>query len=292
MNDEKKPDPKGEFRRGQKVSREAQGDLLAEAVTGLFSSQSELVLSDGSALDPEKAERPEPELEAEAPSASGKDGDPEVGKKTGPIPDSLWEQKMAWAKERVRDGRLEEAEELYRELVEEDPTNIRALNNLGVLLDEKGDPEGAVAHLRAARRIDPKNLEVLGNLGAALGALGKYGEAEHELRAAVKTDPANLEIRANLGILLFRRGLYDQAVDELRVVCASRADDGLPHFYMGEALNRLGRVDEAIEALTRVTELLPRNSKAYYTLGVLFDKKNLPDQASTMYRKAREFSDS
>jgi Flp pilus assembly protein TadD len=199
---------------------------------------------------------------------------------------------MAWAKEQAAEGRLGDARGLYRELVEEDPTNVRALNNLGILLDEMGDPEGAVAQLRAAKRIDPHNQEVLGNLSAALGAMGRYADAEEELRLALRLDPSNLEIRANLGLLLFRRGLYEQAAVELAVVCAGRPDDGLPLFYRGEALNRLGRVEEAIKALERVTELIPGNPRAYYTLGVLFDKKNAPDRAAAMYRKARELSDS
>jgi Flp pilus assembly protein TadD len=254
-------------RRSQKVDRAEQGDLLADAVTGLFSQQASLEIPEG------------PEKEAVGETAPV----PEAG----PMPDSLWEQKIAWAKERAREGRLEEAEELYRELVEEDPTSVRALNNLGVLLDEMGDHEGAVVQLRAARRIDPQNQEILGNLGAALGAMGRYAEAEEALRVAFRLDPTSLEIRTNRGILLFRRGLYEEATAELEVVCAARPDDGLPLFYKGEALNRLGKVEEAIEALERVIELIPGSPRAYYTLGVLFDKKALPERAAVMYRKAR-----
>jgi Flp pilus assembly protein TadD len=49
-------------------------------------------------------------------------------------------------------------------------------------------------------------------------------------------------------------------------------------------------VDEAIEALERAVELTPRNPRAYYTLGILFDKKRLPSKAAVMYRKSRELS--
>jgi Flp pilus assembly protein TadD len=295
----------------KKVSQEEQGDLLADAVTGLFSIRSK----DSASEEPETGGGPDDSPGAGSPAESGdsrtsvEEAEPQgekamtEGKKPvkeegeevaegGTIPSSLWEQKMAWAKARAKEGRLEEAEELYRELVEEQPTNVRALNNLGVLLDEMGDPEGAVAQLRAAKGIDPRNPEVLGNLGAALGALGRYAEAEEELRVAYRADPSNLQIRANLGILLFRRGLYEQAVSELEMVCSAEPDHGHAFFYKGEALNRLGRVDEAIEALERVTELVPENPKAYYTLGVLFDKKNLPQKAAAMYRKARKLADS
>ncbi len=275
-------------RRSQKVDREEQGDLLAEAVTGLFSQQTDLEIPERPQEEVAGETAPAPEIRTGTEVDPGPEADADSGSEA--MPDSLWEQKMAWAKARARGGRLEEAEELYRELVEEDPTNVRALNNLGVLLDEMGDAEGAVTQLRAARRIDPKNQEILGNLGAALGAMGRYAEAEEALRVAFRLDPTSLEIRTNLGILLFRRGLYEHAVEELEVVCSARPDDGLPLFYKGEALNRLGKVEEAIEALERVTELVPGNPKAYYTLGVLFDKKNLPEKAAVMYRKARKLT--
>jgi Flp pilus assembly protein TadD len=272
------------------VDREEQGDLLAEAVTGLFSQERETDSPDGD------EERASGEVVQPRKTGPGPAADPiretVSGPGATPIPDTPWERTMAWAKQRTQEGRLEEAEELYRELVDEDPANVRALNNLGILLDEKGDHEGAVTYLRAARQLDPHNQEVLGNLGAALAALGRYAEAEGEFRAAFRLDPGNLQIRANLGILLFRRGLYEQAIAELEVVCKAKPEDGFPLFYQGEALNRLGRVDEAIRALQRVTELVPNYQKAYYTLGVLFDKKNLPERAAAMYRKSRELSDS
>ncbi|MCK5651861.1 MAG: tetratricopeptide repeat protein, partial [Gemmatimonadetes bacterium] len=52
----------------------------------------------------------------------------------------------------------------------------------------------------------------------------------------------------------------------------------------------LGRVEEAVEVLKRAVELQPTNAKAYYTLGILFDKKRLPEEAAALYRKARELS--
>jgi len=225
------------------------------------------------------------------------EADPEEGTEeedtasVGTIPDSPWEQKMAWAKERVREGRWGEALGLYRELVAENPSSIRALNNLGILLDEIGEHEEAASHLTLAAEMDPENLEVLGNLGTALGALGRYAEGDELLRRVLRHDPSNAEVRGNLGILFFRRGLYELAEVELAAVCRDRPDYGLAHYYWGEALSRLGRVDAAIEALQRALEVMPGNSRAYYSLGILFDLKNLPEEASAMYRKSREKRD-
>lgn len=283
-----------------RVDREEQGDLLAEAVTGFFSRGRDAGSQGESDEDQEGEKSAVPETRKSGAGGDSQDfqlrseSDPVEGEEEdtsfGAIPESAWEQKMAWAKERAAAGRQEEALELYHELVQEDPINVRALNNLGVLQDEMGDAEGAVATLRAAKKIQPTNQEILGNLGAALGTLGRYKDAEKELRNAYRLDPSNLQVRANLGILLYRRGLYEQAVAELNMVCKAQPEDAPPLFYMGEALNRLGRVDEAIQALTRFAELSPGSSKAYYTLGVLFDKKNLPEKASEMYKRARELT--
>jgi Flp pilus assembly protein TadD len=53
-------------------------------------------------------------------------------------------------------------------------------------------------------------------------------------------------------------------------------------------LGRLGKIDAAIAALETAVEVLPGNSRAYYALGILFDRKNLPEEAAIMYRKSRE----
>jgi tetratricopeptide (TPR) repeat protein len=52
-------------------------------------------------------------------------------------------------------------------------------------------------------------------------------------------------------------------------------------------LNRLNQVDEAIAALERSVELKP-SPRAYYTLGILHDRKKQPTLAQAMYRKAEE----
>jgi len=281
---EPQQEPRTRFSAGHETekSAELEPDVPADsAVRTVEAAAHEPTVADPDPLEADLV------LEGEDSRSSPEEPLPDTGTTTL-IPPDPWEQKMAWAKERARDGRRKEAEDLYRELMEEKPESVRVRNNLGVLLDEKGDHEEAVVQFRAARSLDPRNQEVMGNLGAALGALGRFGEAEEELRAAVRLDPSNLQVRANLGILFFRRGLYEQAQTELGAVCEADPDHGVAFFYRGEALNRLGKIDEAIQALEQSLELWPENPKAYYTLGVLFDKKNRPERASVMYRKARE----
>jgi tetratricopeptide (TPR) repeat protein len=82
--------------------------------------------------------------------------------------------------------------------------------------------------------------------------------------------------------------LYAQAELELKRALDLDPDHGVAYFYRGECLNQLGRVDEALEMLERSVVLHPHNPRAYFTMGILYDRKHLPQQAAAMYRKAHE----
>jgi Flp pilus assembly protein TadD len=45
-------------------------------------------------------------------------------------------------------------------------------------------------------------------------------------------------------------------------------------------------VDKAIEAFETVTRLMPEDCKAYYYLGIAYDKKGLPSKARDAYATA------
>jgi Flp pilus assembly protein TadD len=123
-----------------------------------------------------------------------------------------------------------------------------------------------------------------------IGAMGRFDEAEKEIRRAQRMAPDDPDVRVGIALLLFRRGLYAAAEEQLRWVCERDPEHVDAHFYRGEALNRLARVEEAMEALHEAVRLDPDNPRAYHTLGILFDRKHLPQQAARMYRRARELS--
>jgi tetratricopeptide (TPR) repeat protein len=194
---------------------------------------------------------------------------------------------LARAKDLVQRGRVDEAIELYMGILTVNPTNLKARNNLGVLLDGLRQYESALEHFGAAEQIAPENVDVLTNYASTLTSVARYDEAETLLRRAHRIDAESLQVRLAVGILYFRRGLYDQAEAELRWVCARDRDHGQAFYYRGEALNRLGRFDEAGQAMERAKVLLPTDPRPFYTLGHLYDRKHQTEEAAEMYRHAR-----
>lgn len=228
-------------------------------------------------------ESPSKETQASAPP-----------KESSPTPDAAPThprpagKQLARAKELVEGGRVEEAIDLYREILADNPDNLKAHNNLGVLFDELKQHDVALEHFSQAERLDPDNIEVLTNYGSSLTSLGRFDEAEDVLRRAQRLAGEDLAVRLGLGVLAFRRGTYALAETELQWVCAREPGHGPAFYYRGEALNRLGRFDEAIAAMERAAELMPTDPRPPYTLGHLFDRAGRRGDAVEMYRRARE----
>src|SRR5690242_1924647 len=72
---------------------------------------------------------------------------------------------MAVAIERHQTGRLDDAIELYRQILALDAANIVAFSNLGAALQQQGRLEEAADCYHRALALDSNLVEALGNLG-------------------------------------------------------------------------------------------------------------------------------
>jgi len=232
----------------------------------------------GNHVEPEVA-RPVPEKPPSAPDLT-------------PAPPRPQGNQLARARDLVQTGRIEEAIDLYTEILGENPHNLRAHNNLGILLDELGQHDTAVEHLESALEVEPDNVEVLTNLASALTQLARFTGADASIRKALRLSPDDLAARLAQGILSFRRGLYLEAEAELQWVCEHDPGLGAAFYYRAEALNRTSQFPKATELMLRAAELLPDDARPVYTLGHLYDRQGRPVEAAEMYRRARDLQSS
>ncbi len=107
-----------------------------------------------------------------------------------------------------RDMNLEQAEEMIRKAVNQEPTNASYLDSLGWVLYKRGDLEEAVRYLEIASQIRGQDVTILDHLGDAYYRLGKVQEARDAWskaeEQAARTDPPDeaLEtLREKIGAL-------------------------------------------------------------------------------------------
>ena len=84
----------------------------------------------------------------------------------------------------------------YRAVLEAAPANFDALQLLGALRLEQGDPVAAEALLRRAIAVRPTEARVFFNLGCALDRQGRYQEAISAFDVALRLRPEHAQTLA------------------------------------------------------------------------------------------------
>lgn len=92
------------------------------------------------------------------------------------------------------DGKIEEAEKCFLEILDEDPKNKEAYNNLGVISFQRQDVEQALEYLTDALEIDPFHKEAILNYLEVLNILGRLHIAMPILKKVVEKYPNDHEV--------------------------------------------------------------------------------------------------
>ncbi|HEX8175619.1 MAG TPA: tetratricopeptide repeat protein [Pyrinomonadaceae bacterium] len=117
---------------------------------------------------------------------------------------------LASAQERAGDMKGSEAS--IRRVLEKEPDNATALNNLGYFLVERNERlTEALEMIQRAVRAEPTNSSFLDSLGWAYFKLGKLDEAERNLKEAARRDPTSSTIQEHLGDVFQKQGKATEA---------------------------------------------------------------------------------
>lgn len=112
-------------------------------------------------------------------------------------------------------GQTREALARVREFLIEEPDNLRALNDLGAILQTLGDGPGAVGAFARALEIAPDNRETRGNLALALAASEKWAEAKGHLQKLLAENQNEARLWAWLAKVEQAQGQTRMAVEYL-----------------------------------------------------------------------------
>jgi putative PEP-CTERM system TPR-repeat lipoprotein len=112
---------------------------------------------------------------------------------------------LVLAEESQRRGNLAEAKSGYRKVLDIEPENATALNNLAWILTEDGDAKG-LEYAEAAHRLAPFNPGVLDTLGVAVLKSGDAKRGATLLRMASVLAPKQPDIRLHLAKALAASG--------------------------------------------------------------------------------------
>lgn len=155
---------------------------------------------------------------------------------------------------------------LWSDTVEKNPESWMAQNNLGIVLQKKGQQDEAIAHFQKALELDPNKFETQNNLGYSLSMSGRLREAFLYLERALEINPNYAAAHYNLGNALLRSGRRAEAIDQLQQ--ALELDPSyVPAFSdLGSAFLQTGQVDKSLEHLERALQIDPDYKAAHFNI--------------------------
>lgn len=183
-------------------------------------------------------------------------------------------------------GRLDEAAATMATAVETEPHAGRWVE-LGATHHALGRLEAAEESFRQAVAVDPNSTEGWSNLGETLRSLGRLKDAEKCLRRAIAVDPGFADAHYNLAACLSTMGKRDEAIAAFKRTIAIRPDSDRAHLDLGRIYLDLTRFGDAVEHLNRVAELKPDSpSEVHNLLGFALMQSGRDLAAVDAFRRA------
>jgi tetratricopeptide (TPR) repeat protein len=181
----------------------------------------------------------------------------------------------------LKAGRLEEAEQAFRAVLAKGGSSAYVHNNLGIVLQERGQHAKAAEEFREAVRLDPAYAAPRILLGASLLALDRVAEARTELERAVKLAPREPLARLQLAKVEERAGDWAAAIDQYRALRELKPDEHEYVYGLGSAYLSL-----AEWCLRQLRALDGGAARLYQMQGHNFRVQGRPDLALVAFERA------
>ncbi len=155
-------------------------------------------------------------------------------------------------------SRLIEARKAFLRVLDLDPRDSKAENNLGLIFESSAQPEAAIEAYRSA--------------------IAWQEQSPHPSEQPY----------VNLGNLLMEQGRTEEAIGPLEKAVALAPENGFCHLKLGIAYLRAQQLEGAQRELEKATQLEPDNAAAHYQLGKLYKAIHAPDRAKAEFERTAE----
>jgi predicted TPR repeat methyltransferase len=154
-------------------------------------------------------------------------------------------------------GRFEQAADLYRDHLHDNPRDCEALQALGTICFQNGQLERAQYFFGEASRLNPSSLDALRLRGAVLMQLKRYDAALICFDRALFVKPDFIEAQVNRAVALFEMKRLDEALAGLERVLALDPRNAVAWTNRGNIFQTLKRHEEAVACYDRALAIQP-----------------------------------
>jgi Flp pilus assembly protein TadD len=175
---------------------------------------------------------------------------------------------LAQGQQHLQNGAPRRAEAVFRQVLQEEPSNLRALNLLGSVCQLLGQSEEALAVHREALRLEPRQPHVHYNVALLLLQQGQFVDAAHHARQALEQRPDYAGPHNILGQVLHQQGRSGEALAAFTKAAQLDPNSPDPHNNLGSVHRHEGRFEEAAASFRRALRLKPDHPEAHHNLAL------------------------
>jgi tetratricopeptide (TPR) repeat protein len=176
---------------------------------------------------------------------------------------------MALAAEHQKEGRVDEAERMYRRVLKGNPKNVDALRLLALVALHADRPDDAELLLQQAIGIAPDFLLAILDLGRIYKEQDRYGEALGCFDRALALDAAQPQTLYLRAATLARASFTREAIEEYRRCLALRPTHIGALLGLGHVLNAVGDYEGAVASYAACIREAPDAGETYWSLANL-----------------------
>ena len=181
-----------------------------------------------------------------------------------------------------------EAENLALILKRNFPSHPLSLKILCSIFHKKGKINEALDLYNNLLKLTPYDHEIHFNLGNLLKSIGELVKAEQSYKKAIELKPNFKEVFCNLGILEYELGKLEESETNLSKAIELSFDFLEAHFHLGNVLRSQGRLKDAEKSFIRAISFKPDYIEAFNNLGLTLKDQGKFEEAIQVYKKALE----
>ncbi len=185
-----------------------------------------------------------------------------------------------------KSGRLDQAAQLYRDVLRGNPNDVEALTMLGDVCLQTGQWQNGERHLAEALRIDPDSIAARYLHGRTMQKLARPAEAVADFNTVLRHDRTRLDALVNRGVAFLALQRPADALRDFEAASRLEPDRFEVLVNRGSALSELGRYEEALECYDRALASNPVSFEAWNYRGTALAKMFRYEEALASYESA------
>ena len=185
-----------------------------------------------------------------------------------------------------QNGHLDEAKNIYSEVIAKEPSNFDAHFLFGILFAQTGNPHEAIKLFQRATEINPQSEIALSNLGTAYSQIGNLLQALNAFNQAIDINQHYFEALVNKVTILNKLDRISDANNCYNDLIKLQNNNPILFNDRGLSFRKLFKYDESLKDFSKAITLNPNYAEAYSNRGNTYAKLKQSDLALADYSKA------